>query len=294
MAASTPGAAAQHGLFHQEIWIGRSGLSFGVERVLFQERSPYQEVAVLQTDAFGRLLTLDGVVMLSEHDEFVYHEMIAHPALAVLGDPKRVLIVGGGDGGTAREVLRHGSVESLDLVEIDGLVVEAAKRFFPHLSSSFADPRLQLHLADGVAFVKAAAAETYDLIIVDSTDPIGIGEGLFTRDFYAACAAALKGHGLLVVQSESPFDPTQAHVVREVRALFETLLPCARTYLACIPTYPLGLWSFTVGAKTPTTLEEPAGEPLPFADALRYYTPAVHRAAFALPAFVTRLLERRG
>lgn len=228
--------------------------------------------------------------MLTEHDEFVYHEMIAHPALAARGDAKRVLIIGGGDGGTAREVLRHGSVETLDLVEIDGLVVEAAKRFFPHLSSSFADPRLKLHLADGVAFVRDAPPETYDLIIVDSTDPIGIAEGLFTRDFYTDCVAALHHRGLLVVQSESPFDPTQAHVVREVRRLFEALLPCARTYLACIPTYPLGLWSFTVGAKTPMTLEEPAAAP-PFAHELRYYTPAVHRAAFALPAFVTHLLE---
>ncbi len=273
--------------------MGRSGLTFNVERVLFQERSEFQEVAVLQTDAFGNLLTLDGVVMFTEYDEFVYHEMMAHPALALLGNPERVLIIGGGDGGVAREMLRYKSVTHLDLVDIDGMVVEVSKRFFPEVSSSLSDPRLHLHIADGTQFVKEVE-HTYDLIIVDSTDPIGISEGLFTRDFYDDCLRALSERGLIAVQSESPFDSSQSHVVREVRQFFEALFPIAATYLAFIPTYAMGMWSFTLGSKQLHPVEDLDVQVLPFAADLRYYTPEIHRAAFALPAFVQRLIQASG
>ena len=243
---------------YNEYWMGRSGLTFNVEKVLFQETSDFQEVAVLQTDAFGNLLTLDGVVMFTQYDEFVYHEMMAHPALALLGNPERVLIIGGGDGGVAREVLRYSSVTQLDLVDIDGMVVEVSKRFFPEVSVSLTNPRLNLHIADGIQFVKEVEPDTYDLI---------------------------------VVQSESPFDKTQAHVVREVRHFFDDLFPIAATCLAFIPTYAMGMWSFTLGSKQLHPLEDLNVQALPFADELRYYTPEVHRAAFALPAFVKRLVE---
>ena len=279
---------------YNEYWMGRSGLTFNVEKVLFQETSEFQEVAVLQTDAFGNLLTLDGVVMFTQYDEFVYHEMMAHPALALLGDPERVLIIGGGDGGVAREVLRYESVTQLDLVDIDGMVVEVAKRFFPEVSVSLTDPRLNLHIADGIQFVKEVEPNAYDLIVVDSTDPIGISEGLFTRDFYNNCLRALNERGLIAVQSESPFDQNNAHVVKEVRHFFDDLFPVAATYLAFIPTYAMGMWSFTLGSKQLHSLEALGDKALPFADDLRYYTPEVHRAAFALPAFVKRLVQASG
>lgn len=269
--------------------MGRSGLTVGLKGVLFQDRSPYQKVAVFETDAFGRMLTLDGVIMFTDYDEFVYHEMIAHPALALLGDPQRVLIVGGGDGGAAREVLRHESVRRVDLVDIDAMVVEVSKRFFPKLSASFSDPRLKLHVTDGVTFVKEAERAAYDLVIVDSTDPVGVGEGLFGSDFYEGCVQALTERGILVVQSESPFDRTHQEVPGRVKRSFRALFPVAETYLAFIPTYPMGMWSFTMGSRALHPLGDPC-RTLPFADALRYYTPEVHRAAFSLPAFVKRLV----
>ena len=279
---------------YSEYWMGQSGLTFNVEKVLFQDSSEFQEVAVLQTDAFGNLLTLDGVVMFTQYDEFVYHEMMAHPALALLGNPERVLIIGGGDGGVAREVLRYESVTQVDLVDIDGMVVEVSKRFFPEVSQGLTDSRLNLHIADGIQFVKEAQPDTYDLIVVDSTDPIGISEGLFTKDFYNDCLRILNERGLIAVQSESPFDANNAHVVKEVRHFFDDLFPIAATYLAFIPTYAMGMWSFTLGSKRLHPVDDFDVQALPFADDLRYYTPEVHRAAFALPAFVKRLVQASG
>lgn len=278
---------------YTEYWHHNSGLTYGLQALLHSEQSPYQRVEVYETDAFGRILTLDGVTMLTDYDEFVYHEMIAHPALCLLREPRRVLIIGGGDGGAAREALRHPSVERLDLVEIDAVVVEVAKRYFPALSVSFADPRLALHLTDGVAFVGEAPKGTYDFILVDSTDPVGIAAGLFSREFYAACRDLLSPRGVMVVQSESPFDPVNGHVAKDVRKLFATLFPVAATYLATVPTYPYGLWSFTLGSRElhPVRDYDAAwAEALSLMGDLRYYTPALHTAAFTLPRFVEQLL----
>lgn len=295
-----PEAPASNEKFHQlqytEFWEGRTGLTYGVEEVLFSERSEYQHVQVLETDLVGRILTLDGLVMLTELDEFVYHEMIAHPALCLHEAPARVLIVGGGDGGTAREVLRHAAVEQVDLVEIDRLVIETARTYFPEVSSGFNDPRLQVHVADGVQFVEGAAPGSYDLVLVDSTDPISFAESLFGKDFYRACRRILTDKGLLVAQTESPFDPLFQVSLQRAYASLRELFPEAHVYLATIPTYPMSLWSFTMATKGLRPVkdfsEEQAAERLaPFKDALRYYNPEVHRAAFALPAFVKRLLE---
>jgi spermidine synthase len=288
-------AQKKHQFQYTEHWDGRTGLTFGIERVLFSQQTDYQHVQVLQTDAFGRLLTLDGLVMLTERDEFVYHEMIAHPALCLLRDPKRVLVVGGGDGGTVREVLRHPGVEQVDLVEIDGAVIEAARQFFPEVSVALGDPRLNVHVADGIAFVRDAAAGTYDFVVVDSTDPVGIAEGLFGEAFYRDCARVLTGRGLLVSQSESPFDRAFRDSIREAHALLGRLFAHTHMYLAHIPTYPMGLWSFTMASQALHPLHDfDAGEAArrlaPFAEALRYYNPDVHRAAFALPNFVRQLL----
>lgn len=281
---------------YTEFWQGRSGLTFGVEEVLHSRQTDFQRIEVVRTDAFGRLLLLDGLVMLTERDEFVYHEMIAHPALVLLPAPRRVLVVGGGDGGTVREVLRHPGIEHVDLVEIDAAVVEVARAYFPQVSRALDDARLHLHAADGAAFVEAAADGAYDLVLVDSTDPVGMAESLFGAAFYRHGARILAAPGVLVAQTESPFDPAFRTTLRKARGLLARLFPQVHMYLASIPTYPMGTWSFTMATTGPhPTADFDAGQAAerlaPFADALRYYTPRVHEAAFALPAFAERMLE---
>ena len=281
---------------YTEFWEGRTGITFGIERVLFSRQSDFQRVEVFETDVFGRLLTLDGLVMLTDRDEFVYHEMISHPALCLLDRPKRALVIGGGDGGTVREVLRHPGIEHVDLVEIDGLVIDAARQFFPEVSSALDDPRLSVRVEDGIAFVQATEDAVYDLVMVDSTDPVGFAEGLFGESFYRDCARILTHQGILVAQTESPFDRTFRHSIRDAHGLLERIFPQVSMYLAHIPTYPTGTWSFTMATKGLHPLRDfdpaRAAHALEgFAADLKYYNPEVHRAAFALPNFVSRMLE---
>lgn len=278
-----------------EFWDARSGITFGVDDVLFNADSEYQQVRVLQTDAFGRLLTLDGLVMLTDRDEFVYHEMIAHPALCVLDSPKRVLVIGGGDGGTVREVLRHQSIEQVDLVEIDQMVIDVSREFFPAVSSALDDERLSIRVEDGAAFVRNAAGGHYDLVVVDSTDPVGFAEALFGEDFYRDCFRILSDHGILVSQTESPFDRIFRDSIREANRFLKSVFSEVAQYLAHIPTYPLGMWSFTMASKHhhPTRdfdVDAAKDRLAPFNHELQYYHAELHRAAFELPLFVQRML----
>lgn len=282
-------------LQYTEFWEGRTGLTFGVERLLHSAQSDFQRIEVYETDAFGRLLTLDGLVMLTERDEFVYHEMLAHPALCLHPNPRRALVIGGGDGGTVREILRHPSIEHVDLVEIDGDVIDVARRFFPHVASALDDGRLTIHVADGLAFARDAADGTYDFISVDSTDPVGFAEGLFGEAFYRDCARLLSEDGILAAQTESPFDETFQDTIRDAHGLLGRIFSSVHMYLAHIPTYPTGTWSFTLATKRLHPTEDydaaRAAERLaPAAEVLRYYAPDVHVAAFALPPFVRRML----
>lgn len=288
----------EHQFQYTEFWDERTGLTFGVRDVLFSRQTDFQRVQVLETDAFGRLLTLDGLVMVTDRDEFVYHEMIAHPALCLLQAPRRALVVGGGDGGTVREILRHASIEHVDLVEIDGAVIEASRAFFPKVAAALDDPRLSVHVADGVAFVREAPAGTYDFVVVDSTDPVGIAEGLFGEAFYRDCARILTDQGILVSQSESPFDRAFQGSIRQAHDLLGRLVGPTFTYLAFIPTYPLGMWSFVMASRSLHPLDDydaadAARRLAPFADALQYYNPDLHRGAFALPSFVRKAHEAK-
>jgi len=262
------------------------------DRVLYDSATDHQRLRVFENTRFGRVLTLDGVVQTTEGDEFMYHEMLAHVPILAHGAAKRVLIIGGGDGGMAREVLRHASVEHCTMVEIDAGVVDFSKEYLPALSDGvFDDPRLDLVIADGAAFM-AGAHDPYDVIIVDSTDPIGPGEVLFTDTFYGHARTLLSADGIIVTQNGVPFlQPDElSNTMRAFRALFAD----HGCYLTHVPSYaggPMALgWgsmSGTARAVDPVTLQ---GRFAAAGITTRYYTPEVHKAAFALPAYIAGLL----
>lgn len=286
-------------LQYAEYFVARAGLTTDVEAVLCDRRSPFQRITVLQTPAFGRMLLLDGAVMAAEWDEFIYHEMLVHPALFLMPEPRRVAIIGGGDGGAVREVLRHPTVEHVDLVEIDAEVVAVAREFLPTVSAALGDVRVHFHYRDGAEFVAEAPAEQYDAVIVDAPDPVGIAVGLFSERFYHHCHRILRAEGVLVLQSESPLHPLYWQTLPQVRKLLRGLFPIVASYLAPVPTYPTGLWSFTLasGRWDPVQDFELQAATQRYGllqGSLRYYTPQLHCAAFALPAFVGELLSHDG
>ena len=264
-------------------------ISVRVKRTLEVRRTTYQDLAVLDTVDFGRMLVLDGYIQTTEADEFIYHEMIAHVPMFSHPKPERVLVIGGGDGGVVREVLRHDGVTGVDHVEIDQAVTEAARRWFPEMSAALDDPRVSQHFTDGVEFVRRTAHDqgpVYDVILVDSTDPLGPAVGLFGPVFYRNCRKALRPGGLLAVQSESPWF-TQPAMLRSYHGI-RRAFPVVRLYTAHIPTYSTFSWSFTIGTEGPDPASVEVKAPLAFPT--RYYTPSLHRAAFVLPAFIERVL----
>lgn len=263
-------------------------LGFKVQKTLFSGTSPYQQIDVIKTAGHGGMLLNDGIIMVSERDEFVYHEMIAHVPLFTMAEPKRVLIIGGGDGGTAREVLRHKTIERVVMVEIDEMVVDACKKHLPSISGSLDDPRLELIIDDGVKFAKKCK-ETFDAVLIDSTDPIGPAQPLFDRAFYENVSRLLSDDGVMITQSESPFyDPEiQQSMFANQRPFFEKI----HMYTFSTLTYPGGLWSFGFASKGPCPIKDFDPERVEASKIeTRYYNPAIHRAAFALPEFVKRKL----
>jgi spermidine synthase len=284
-ANETPGWAVEklHANYRQCLEIGQ---------LLYDSETEHQRIRVFENPRFGRVLTLDGVVQTTEGDEFIYHEMLAHVPILAHGRARRVLIIGGGDGGMAREALRHRSVEHVTMVEIDAGVVEFSKKYLPALSAgAFDDPRLDLVIADGADFV-AGTDRRFDVAIVDSTDPIGPGEVLFTDTFYGRTKRCLDEGGILVTQNGVPFMQADelAGTVRAFRALFAD----AACYLASVPTYVGGPMAFgwgTDGQARATPLDTLRARFEGSGVRTRYYTPEVHAAAFALPAYVRKLLE---
>ncbi len=275
-----------------EYYNGTTGLSVGVNRVLFSEQTPFQKVEIYETDTWGNLMTIDGMVMLSEKDEFVYHEMIAHTACFSHPNPKRVLIIGGGDGGTAREVLRHASVEHVDMVEIDEAVVRASKLHMPAVGA-WNDPRLHVLYENGLTFVEHVPVK-YDVIIIDGSDPVGPAVDLFKQEFYDKCAAALTENGVLTVQTESPFVEHYHESMRSVSQALKNTFALNRPMVVFIPLYPTGMWSLCFASKgiDPLSAEVAARAEAGmrvFGSELKYYNPDVHKAAFALPNFVRTL-----
>lgn len=270
------------------------GQRFSIDEVFFESRTEHQHLLIFHNAKFGRVMALDGVVQTTERDEFYYHEMLAHVPLFAHGAARRVLIVGGGDGGLLREVVKHREVEEVTQVEIDGSVVEMAKTWLPdHSRGAFDDPRFELVIADGAEFVRTAERR-FDVILVDSTDPIGPGEVLFSTEFYRNCDALLAPGGVLVNQNGVPF--MQLDEVRKTARAFRELFADWHFYGVAVPTYVGGIMTLGWATQEPTLRTVPL-EVLEarFADAAidtRYYTPAVHRGAFALPRFVEEAIER--
>ena len=266
--------------------------------VLYEESTPYQKVRVLDTYAYGKMLVLDEMVMTTEKDEFHYHEMISHPAVFSHGNAKNILVIGGGDGGSVRELLKHDSVEKVTMVEIDEKVIEACKEHLPSIAASFDHPKLDLIIGDGIEFVNKAADGAYDIVIVDGSDPVGPAEGLFSTDFYKDCYRIIADKGILVAQGESPHFNENAFV--EVHQTLEDIFGEDRAFvnLFFAPTYPTGMWSFQWGIKgdydpTDLTGKDDAIKDFTSSQNLRYYNERVHRSAFALPGFVSEMLDRK-
>jgi spermidine synthase len=259
-------------------------LGFRLKQVLFDEKTEFQQLTIVDTHEYGRMMLLDGRVMITERDEFVYHEIIAHLPVVLHPDPKRVLVIGGGDGGTIRELARHDMIQKMVLCEIDGAVVEASRRFFPITASGFLDSRLDLKIDDGIRYVEESKDNSFDVIIVDSTDPIGPGEGLFTEKFYGHVRRLLGQQGIMICQSESPWFP--AEDLRRIRQNQSRNFEYVRHCVAPIPTYPRGLWSVSLASDAPIQPDQARLDRLgPIHNELHYLTPELVAAVFALPKF---------
>lgn len=280
-------------LQYNEYYNEQTGLTVGLKKLLFSEQSEYQLVEVYETDTWGNLMTIDGMVMLSEHDEFVYHEMLAHVPMFTHPKPKRVLIIGGGDGGTAREVLKHNSVIHVDMVEIDKTVVDASKLHFPGVGD-FENPKLNVLYEDGIAFIRNVK-NPYDVIIIDGSDPVGPAEGLFEKDFYQYCKNALSKNGVLSTQTESPWVESYHPSMKKVFGALEDLFPIASMYLSFIPLYPAGMWSMGLASMGESPLDDKVIKRInsvsKLLSALQYYNSNVHSASFALPNFVSKIIK---
>lgn len=276
---------------HSNLWVEEKfedflGIKFKVERVLFSGKSEFQTVDVVETKGHGKMLLNDGLIMVTERDEFAYHDMIAHVPMFVHPAPKNVLVIGGGDGGTAREVLRHSSVEKCTMVEIDGMVVEACREHIPQTSKDLDHPKMNLIIGDGVEFVKSTD-EKFDVIIVDSTDPIGPAQPLFGEEFYQDVFNCLAEDGIVVSQGESSWYAMD--IQQSLLKVLNEVFPNNYLYSFSNLTYPGGLWSFTFASKKYHPVNDFDAQRVE-ASGLEfdYYNAALHSAAFALPSFAKK------
>ncbi len=277
-------------LWYSENHTKDAKMSIRVEKQLYCGQSEYQRIDVFESRDFGRFLTLDGIMMLTEKDEFIYHEMITHVPMAAYPDIKRVLVIGAGDGGTVRELTRYKSIEHIDMVEIDEQVVEVCREFLPQTACRLSDIRVHIHYEDGLRFVRSRENE-YDLIIVDSTDPFGPGEGLFTSEFYGNCYKALTDKGILVNQHGSPYYDEDAKAMQRAHRRIAQSFEICRVYQAHIPTYPSGHWLFGFASKGIDPLDIDADAWNALGLTTRYYNTDLHRGCFALPNYVKELLD---
>lgn len=268
--------------------------SIRVDKHLRSAQSEYQRIDIFESNEFGRMLTLDGLLMITEKDEYIYHEMITHVPMAENPDITNVLVIGAGDGGTVRELTRYSHVKNIDMVEIDEMVVEICREYLPQTACRLSDPRVNIFYQDGLRFVRGKENE-YDLIIVDSTDPFGVGEGLFTKEFYGNCYKALKEKGILVNQHESTFYTSYANSMKKAHSRIKSTFPVALVYQAHIPTYPSGHWLFGFASKT---FDPRADLKADWWNSLgiktKYYNTILHTGCFAIPNNVRDCLRESG
>lgn len=279
-----------------ELWFTENhtknvNFSIKVDKQICSTQSDYQRIDVFESYEFGRILTLDGFIMLTQKDEFVYHEMIAHIPMAINLNAKKVLVIGAGDGGTVRELAKYKSINQIDVVEIDGKVVEVCKEYLPQTACGFDDERVSVYYQDGLKFVRKYENE-YDVIIVDSTDPFGPGEGLFTKEFYGNCFKALKDDGIMVNQHESPFYHNDAQAMKRAHKRIVESFPISRVYQAHIPTYPSGHWLFGFASKKYHPINDlNSGDWNLLGIDTKYYNTNLHKGSFCLPNYVEEMLR---
>lgn len=278
-------------LWYSENHTDKVRFSIKVDKQIYTGQSEFQRIDVFESEEFGRFLTLDGFMMLTEKDEFIYHEMITHVPMAVHPDARDILVIGAGDGGVVRELAKYPAVKRIDLVEIDKMVVEVSKEYLSKTACCFDDARVTVYYQDGMKFIRRCENQ-YDIIIVDSTDPFGPGEGLFTKEFYGNCYKALKEDGIMVNQHESPFYGNDAEAMKRAHARIVKSFPVSRVYQAHIPTYPSGHWLFGFASKRYHPLRDlNAAKWNALNIDTKYYNTNLHRGSFYLPNYVEKLLK---
>ena len=275
---------------YKEITPNGYGIAIKTKNVLFSEQSPFQKVEVFETDStLGRVLTLDDLMMTTEGDEWHYHEMIVHIPMMHHPNPKTVLVIGGGDGGTVREVLKHDTVEKVVLCEIDGMVIDVCKKYLPTISCELDNPKCEILVEDAIEYIKDKK-NMFDIVLIDSTDPMGPGEGLFTDEFYTNVKESLKEGGIMVAQSESPF--AQKESVQKMYVQLKKVFPIVSTYTSNIPTYPGGYWAWAFCSQSVKPLsywDERRGNMI--TKTSKIYNKDYHYARFALPNYLKELVE---
>lgn len=277
-------------LWFSENYTQTSKLSIKVKEHLHTEYSPFQRIDFFTSYEYGTFFTLDGFMMVNEKDEFIYHDMITHVSMAVNPDIKKVLVIGGGDGGTVRELTRYNSIELIHHVEIDERVVRLCQKYLPITASKLEDPRVTMFFEDGVKFVKDKG-NFYDLIIVDSTDPIGPGEGLFTTEFYKDCYKALNENGILINQHESPYYEKDAREMKRAHAKLKDIFEICKVYQYHMPTYASGHWLFGFASKKLDPIKDHQRDKWESLELkTKYYNSDIHVGSFALPTYVKEML----
>ncbi len=278
-------------LWYNEYHTKNVKFSIKIDKQLHSEKSEYQRISVFKSKEFGNFLTLDGVMMFTERDEFIYHEMMVHVPMAVNPNIKNVLVIGAGDGGILRELNQYENIESIDLVEIDERVIEVSKQFLRKTSVGFDNPKANVYIDDGIKFIRKVHNK-YDLIIVDSADAFGPGEVLFTNEFYGKCYSALTEDGIMVNQHESPFYKGEAVEMQRAHSKIAQNFPISKVYQAHIPTYPSGHWLFGFASKKYDPIEDVDGD---LWEALniktKYYSKYLHLGAFYLPKYVEEMVK---
>ena len=266
-------------------------LAIRVDYQVFSAQSEIQRIDVLESKEFGKILVVDGDLMLTEKDEFIYHEMISHVPMAVHPQVEKILVIGGGDGGVVRELAKYDTVEQIDVVEADPLLVEVCRKYFPQMACSLNDPRVHIYHEDGLRFIRSKS-DAYDLIIIDSPNPFGAGEGLFTKEFYGNCFNALHEDGIMINQHESAFYKEEAFQCQRTHKRIIESFPISRIYQAHIPSYPSGHWLFGFASKRYHPIHDMDGIQWKLRGIqTKYYLPRLHEGVFALPAYVEELVQ---